>query len=116
MPSDGGLAIALAECTFAHGIGVDVDLPAPAQAHDEFAVIRALFGETAGVALVVANPNATGAILARANDLGVPARVAGRTGGEHLRVRVNGQVVLDEPVARCAALWRGALETRLGVA
>ncbi len=114
--SDGGLAIAIAECTFALGVGVDVDFPTPSQAHDAFAVVRALFGETAGVALVVANAGSTGTILARANDLGVPARVVGRTGGEHLRVRVNGQVVLDELVARCAALWRGALETRLGVA
>ncbi|MBL8142038.1 MAG: phosphoribosylformylglycinamidine synthase subunit PurL [Acidobacteria bacterium] len=114
--SDGGLAIAMAECTFATGIGVDIDLPAPNQAHDAFLTLRALFGETAGVALVVAAHNGTGAVLARANDLGVPARVIGRTGGERLRLRVNGQVAIDEPVARCAATWRGALEARLGVA
>ena len=83
---------------------------------DAFLTLRALFGETAGVALVVAAHNGTGAVLARANDLGVPARVIGRTGGERLRLRVNGQVAIDEPVARCAATWRGALEARLGVA
>ena len=78
--------------------------------------MRALFGETAGVAVVVAAAGGTGAVLARANDLGVPARVIGRTGGATLRLRVSGQVEIDEPVARCAALWRGALEARLGVA
>jgi phosphoribosylformylglycinamidine synthase len=77
--------------------------------------VRALFGETAGVAVVVAKANGTGSVLTRANDLGVPARVIGRTGGDRLRLRVNGQVSIDEPVERCAALWRGALEARLGV-
>jgi hypothetical protein len=67
------------------------------------------------VALVVAAPNGTGTVLARANDLGVPARVIGRTGGARLRLRVNGQVEIDEPVGRCADIWRGALEARLGV-
>jgi len=114
--SDGGLAVAIAELTFGAGVGVDVDLPVPAQAHDAFGTMRALFGETAGVAVVVAAAGGTGAVLARANDLGVPARVIGRTGGATLRLRVSGQVEIDEPVARCAALWRGALEARLGVA
>jgi phosphoribosylformylglycinamidine synthase len=89
--AEGGLAVALAECCIAGGLGADVDFGAPA---DE----ALLFGEGPG-AFVVSGPREA---LAR---FGAAARVIGTVGGDALRI----EGVLDVGVADLARAHAGGL-------
>jgi phosphoribosylformylglycinamidine synthase II len=100
--SDGGLAVALAECAFdSGGIGCSVDVPA---AGDDAAT---LFGESASRAIVTTTR--AEAVLMLAGELGVPARVIGRTGGSTLEMAIDGRAVLACPVDEAERTWSTAL-------
>jgi phosphoribosylformylglycinamidine synthase len=107
--SDGGLAVAIAECTFdSAGIGCDVNLDGPDAG--EWAVPGVLFSEAAGRAVVSAEPDSRGALLALAESAGVPARVIGRTLRGRLAISVNGARAIDCAVADAETTWSSALE------
>jgi phosphoribosylformylglycinamidine synthase II len=103
--SEGGLAVALAECAIAGGVGVRVDEPA-----DGLAPHLWLFSESASRAVVTCAPDDLAALLAEARARGLPARPIGTVGGESLEVR--GVVTL--PVAALADAHEGALPRLLG--
>lgn len=100
--SDGGLAAALAEATFAHGVGVTVEL-------DDDAFLQ-LFSESAGRALVVVAPEHHDAVVALAEQHGVELTSVGRTGGTALEVA--GRFSLD--VAELREQWQATLPAVLG--
>lgn len=75
--SDGGLAVALAECCMAGDTGVDVSGPG-----DDAA---SLYGEAPGRAVLSCAPDRIDAVTALAASCGVPVRIIGRTGGGRLR-------------------------------
>jgi phosphoribosylformylglycinamidine synthase II len=106
--SDGGLAITLAECAFdTGGIGCDVDLPA------ESAGMKApatLFGESASRVVVSVRPEDRATLLHLAAEAGVLARVIGRTGGSRLRIRVDGEQVIDCALDEAERTWSSAIE------
>jgi len=111
--SEGGFAVALAECCFdTGGRGADVDVPRAATDHlDEHQRDAAtLFGESASRVIVSVAPDQLDAFLARAAAAGVPARVAGRTGGSRLVVRLDGEVAIDVSVPEAEAAWSSALD------
>ncbi|HKG62653.1 MAG TPA: phosphoribosylformylglycinamidine synthase subunit PurL [Solirubrobacteraceae bacterium] len=89
--AEGGLAVALAECCLAGGIGARIDFGAPA---DE----ALLFGEGPG-AFVVSGPAEA---LAR---FGAAARIIGTVGGGSLHV----EAVLDVPLAELSRAHAGGL-------
>jgi phosphoribosylformylglycinamidine synthase II len=108
--SDGGFAVAIAECCFGSGVGADVSIDAVA-VHALAAVndAAALFGESASRVIVsVRNPDAA-AVLERAKAAGVPARVIGQTGGSALRIAVGGRYVVDVPMAQPEDAWGSAI-------
>jgi phosphoribosylformylglycinamidine synthase len=93
--SDGGLAVALAECCFTgpEPIGADVALA------DTIRADALLFGESTGTL---------------AAEHGVPVRRIGRTGGDRLRIAPgSGDAWIDAPVASLRARWAEALPRRL---
>ncbi|HSE65124.1 MAG TPA: phosphoribosylformylglycinamidine synthase subunit PurL [Thermoanaerobaculia bacterium] len=98
--SDGGLAVALAECAMEANLGASVVLapePRPS-AH--------LFGESTGRVLVTFSPGERGSVESAAQAAGVPMDVIGRVGGERLEVRAGGgPPLLDEPVAELHRIW-----------
>jgi phosphoribosylformylglycinamidine synthase II len=100
--SDGGLALALAECCLARGIGAEVALPG-----DPFAI---LFSESAARALVAVRAGAEGKLAALCAGHGVPAAVLGVTGGPGLTVSGCFTIPLDE----LSAAHRGCLPTLYG--
>jgi phosphoribosylformylglycinamidine synthase II len=73
--AEGGLAVALAECCLAGGLGASVELAPSESATDE------LFGEGPGGFLVSGAPQAMRALSER-----VPVRRLGTVGGEELRI------------------------------
>ncbi|MGE0812559.1 MAG: phosphoribosylformylglycinamidine synthase subunit PurL [Vicinamibacterales bacterium] len=112
--SDGGLAVALAECTFdSGGIGVQVSLEAPAGIPAPLAEAAALFGESASRIVVSASEGHVAAVLARAAEAGVPARVIGTTGGEEIRMDLGGLTAIQVSVGKAETVWATAIERRM---
>jgi len=109
--SDGGLAVALAECCFsslgrdAVGAVVELvgDLPAAAQ----------LFGETPSRVVVSFDESQRTRFERIVAGAGAPFRVIGRVGGDRLRISVNGDELIAQPVAELEAAWRAALGRKL---
>jgi len=92
--AEGGLAVALAECCLAGGVGAEVELERGGEA--------LLFGEGAGGFLVSGSEDALAELAAR-----VHARVLGTVGGERLRV-VSAHA--SHPAASAAPQNRSSVE------
>jgi phosphoribosylformylglycinamidine synthase len=112
--SDGGLAVALAECCFdTDGIGAEASLEAVMVPEaPAFTDVATLFGESASRAIVSVEPSRTTEVLQQAAAAGVPARVIGETGGNRLRIAVAGRVVVDVAVSDAEHVWATAIEQR----
>jgi phosphoribosylformylglycinamidine (FGAM) synthase-like enzyme len=110
--SDGGLAVALAECCFdTGGIGAEISID-PADVSRDAAMNRlaALFSESASRAVVSTTVDTVTDVLELTAAAGVPARVVGRTGGNLLRIAVGGQMAIDLLVDEAEGAWTGAME------
>jgi phosphoribosylformylglycinamidine synthase len=89
--SDGGLAVALAECCISQLvaretprlIGATVDLSEAKDIRDD----ALLFGETQSRVVITAKPLDAVKVVERAKLLGVPAVAIGRVGGEKLNIK-----------------------------
>ena len=109
--SEGGLAVALAECCFdTDGIGADVDIPLDVEGGRPLALEATLFGESAARVIVSADPAAADELVRRATAAGVPARAIGETGGVRVRVRVDGQAAIDVDLREAEHAWESGLE------
>ncbi len=111
--SEGGLAIALAECTFdSGGIGVSADVTAVGD-EPAYSVNATLFGESASRIVVSAASHHLDAVMSAAAEAGVSAREIGRVGGDHVRLSVNGIVAIDSPVGVAEQAWATAIEQKM---
>jgi len=99
--SDGGLAMALAEATFRHGVGVTVELDDP---------FVELFSESSARAMVVVAEDRHDEFVALAESHGVELASVGRTGGDVLAVGDQ----LSVPVDELKAAWQATLPAVLG--
>ena len=98
--SDGGLAVAVAECCIQGGVGFRSETNFPRRWD------AALFGERES-RIVVALPESNWDGLTRlAAESGVPVRRLGTTGGDRLRFGP----LLDLPVDEAASAWKHGLE------
>lgn len=109
--SDGGLAVALAECCFSSlnrtPIGADLQLTG------SLPVPNLLFSESPSrivISFAAADQEAIAAIAERHK---APLTVLGKTGGEKLRVSVNGELVIDSTVEELENAWRNSLPRQL---
>jgi phosphoribosylformylglycinamidine synthase len=91
--ADGGLAVALAECALAGGIGVRCRVSEPLDV--------ALFAEDQGRAIVTCVPAAVAHVLRVAAEHGVPATETGTTGGTRLII----ERALDIELANLRQVW-----------
>ncbi|HEX8685999.1 MAG TPA: AIR synthase-related protein, partial [Pyrinomonadaceae bacterium] len=109
--SDGGLAVALAECCFSSlgraGLGASVELGG------ELSAAAQLFGETPSRVLVSFDESQRTRLERIAAQAGAPLKVVGRVGGARLRVKAAGAEQVSQEVSELEALWRGALGSRL---
>ena len=103
--SEGGAAIALAECAIRSGIGVDAGLPELAGRPE-----LALFSESAGRVILSCDPALVAPLLAQAREHGVPAARIGTTGGERIRITPGVDVSLTE----AHDVWARTLPEALG--
>jgi phosphoribosylformylglycinamidine synthase len=111
--SDGGLAVTLAECCFdTAGIGAEASIDAGDLTGDRHVnEAAALFGESASRIVVSLSEDAVTRVLERAAAAAVPARVIGRTGGNRLRIAVNGRLAIDVSIDEAERRWSAAIES-----
>jgi len=110
--SDGGIAVAVAECCFdTGGTGAELSLDAVTVARDPaINAAAALFGESASRAIVSIAPDVVTELLERAAAAGVPARVIGETGGNRLRISVGGAAAIDASLDATERVWSTAID------
>jgi phosphoribosylformylglycinamidine synthase len=110
--SDGGLAVAIAECCFdTAGMGAEISIDGVEVARDaRLNVAAALFGESASRVVVSVVPDQVTAVLQRAAAANVPARVIGQTGGNRLGMAVGGAIVIDQSVDEAERVWSTAID------
>ena len=105
--SDGGLAVALAECCFSsHGreaLGAVVTLD------EGVSATAALFGETPSRVLVSFEESQRTRLERIAAQAGAPLKVIGRTGGRSLRINVGAAEHVSQTASDLEALWRDSL-------
>lgn len=113
--SDGGLAVALAECCVSAPetrLGAAVSVPLARLRRDAL-----LFGESPSRVVLSVTPDQRDSVLRIAQEHGVVAATIGRVGGERLTIDVqeNGRSVcrVDATVAAVAESWTQALEREL---
>ncbi|HSP36000.1 MAG TPA: AIR synthase-related protein, partial [Thermoanaerobaculia bacterium] len=108
--SNGGLAIALAECSM-NRIGCHVDLAGHA---DNVDAVALLFSESQARAVVSCSPEHRDEILRRAKDAGVKATRVGRTEFATFLIERNGVPLVRTTAEELARIWRSAFALLLG--
>ncbi len=112
--SEGGLAVALAECCFdTGGTGVRVDVDGVAGHGPAGTANATLFGESASRIIVSVPEGGVSALLARASAAGVPATRIGTTGGQRIIMAVDGTRAVDVDVTEAERAWATSIETRM---
>jgi phosphoribosylformylglycinamidine synthase II len=106
--TEGGLAVTLAECGFARGVGGHADL-ASGGLVPEFV----LFGEDATRILISCDPAMAARIKEIAAKYALSAEQIGRTVPDNLEIRVDGKLAAAAFVSELKQAWDAALETAL---
>ncbi len=118
--SDGGLAVALAECCFANGIGATVTIDSDIRPDS------LLFGETQSRVLFTSLPKHQTKVWQLFGRHGVPVQKIGETGGDSLKIACEigspdkipirpandtpkGANLIDLPVAKLRDIYEGAI-------
>jgi phosphoribosylformylglycinamidine synthase len=99
--SNGGLAVALAECSL-RGFGCHVDLSSYARDLDPIAL---LFSESQGRAVVTCTNDQNDAVIARAASFGIPARQIGRTTTATFIIERNGALLIRATTPELGRVW-----------
>ncbi len=107
--SDGGIATALAQAGFAHGIGATVEQEQSLMVHPLFG----LFAEPASTVFVTCEPGQVAAIEELADEYGYYAARIGTTGGDRLNISVYGDTFISAPIEELRQPWASALEANL---
>ncbi len=109
--SDGGLAVALAESCFSSlnrsSIGAEVDL------NGTLSTPARLFSETPSRIILSFNESALGKMEELAARNGCPLTLLGRTGGESLIIKADGEEVVNLTINEIETAWRSSLGDKL---
>ncbi len=97
--SDGGLAVALAECCFANGIGAQIEIDSDLRPD------ALLFGETQSRVLFTSKPEHVEKVWELMARHEIPVTKIGVTGGKNLRINR----LVDLPVAKLRYIYEGAI-------
>jgi phosphoribosylformylglycinamidine synthase subunit PurL len=108
--SDGGLAVAIAECCFSSlgkkGFGAEINL-----ATDSISIESLLFGETPGRVVISFSPEDREHVERAAGN--VPLSIIGKVSDDVLSISTDGQNILSSPVDELEAVWKNALEVAM---
>jgi phosphoribosylformylglycinamidine synthase len=119
--SDGGLAVALAECCFSSlnraTIGADITIPVALTA--PLPAMITLFSESPSRIIVSFSETSHATVESLAGRENCPLNIIGHVGGQRLRIKLdkgNGQEpeeVIDIPVSELENVWRSSLSKKL---
>lgn len=109
--SDGGLAVALAECCFSSlnrpGVGAEIDITG------DLDVATLLFSETPSRIILSLDPSALSNIEEIAAAAGCPMTLLGSVGSDLLRIKSDGKALIEIKVAEMETAWRSSLKDKL---
>jgi phosphoribosylformylglycinamidine synthase II len=118
--SDGGLAVALAECCYHLGYGAQIELDqhqelgSLAEIGDrERQLLALLFGESPSRIILSIRPEHVDTVAALAAEEGAPYARIGEVGGNRLSIALQRNLLVDEDVASLESLWREGLAQQL---
>ncbi|MCS7223871.1 MAG: phosphoribosylformylglycinamidine synthase subunit PurL [Armatimonadetes bacterium] len=111
--SEGGLAVALAECCILGNIGADVQLSRTHLPPSFLPLSSLLFGESPAQIVVSVDPKKKDDFIRLLNDLGCPFVFLGQVTGDRFCIALEGQSLLDLPVTEIADGWRSGLSSYL---
>ncbi|MCP4007287.1 MAG: phosphoribosylformylglycinamidine synthase subunit PurL [bacterium] len=103
--SNGGLAVALAECALQSGIGLQAAPPGAGMRPDAL-----LFGESASRVVVSCAQADLDALLQLAREIGVPGEAIGSTGGDRIRIEPG----IDLVLSHAYDVWSRTIPEALG--
>jgi phosphoribosylformylglycinamidine synthase II len=109
--SDGGIAVALAEATFAHRIGVQAEIPE--RGNNTVGRTLALFAEQASQVLVTCAKDVVERIAEIAGQGLLHVLVLGATAADRVEISVGDEPVISETVANLFEPWRNGLPDAL---
>jgi phosphoribosylformylglycinamidine synthase len=108
--SEGGLAVALAECCFSSlgrdAIGAKIKLSANGRSNES-----ALFGESPSRIVISFAPENSGSVQELVAD--TPFAVIGTAESDQLKISVDGAEAIKSPIADLEAVWETSLEKQL---
>jgi len=104
--SDGGLAVALAECCIWGRLGATVTLP---EGESQLRMDARLFGESPSRIVLSATPENAEKIKLLAARQGVPAQVLGVVEGKELLIAAERNQMIRLAVAEMERVWRSAI-------
>lgn len=111
--SEGGLAVALAECSltapFGGGIGAQIEIQDRAVRGDAF-----WFGESQSRIVVTVSEDRLEALRRAAASKNIPLAVFGQTGGDRLTIRQSGRTIIDLGLSEMERAWRNAIPSVMG--
>ena len=111
--SDGGLAVAIAECCFSSlgrdGIGAEVELEVGEGLLEE----HLLFSESPSRIIISFDSAEEQSIRRIAEMNGAPFSVIGRVSGDRLNIKASGQVVINASIVQLENSWRSGLTNKL---
>lgn len=109
--ADGGLAVTLAESAFSsyrkRSIGFDVTIESTSESLIPTAAL--LFAETPSRVVVSLAESHLERLLEIASELGVPAHVLGRTGGDRIVIREGSETIINRALSEVEQVWRKAI-------
>jgi phosphoribosylformylglycinamidine synthase len=109
--SDGGLAVAVAECCFSSlgrdAIGAEIDLKANGISSDAL-----LFAETPSRIVISFASENLDKVRELAGD--TPFEIIGTVGGNDLRISIGGSQVIESPISDLENAWKTSLWYQLG--
>ena len=106
--ADGGLAVALVECSLAAGVGAKINL-----AGHELGPEYSLFGEDASRVIIGSDPAKLARIQQVARDFEISADVLGETGGDRVEIEIGSQRVVSATIEDLRNCYEGSLEKAL---
>jgi phosphoribosylformylglycinamidine synthase len=108
--SEGGIAVTLAECGFAKGVGMNIDL-----ASQGLPAEFVLFGEGASRVVISCDRSNLPGIQQVAVRYGLLVDVIGETASDRIEIKLDGRAVVSASVSELRQGYEGALENALQI-
>ncbi len=102
--AEGGLAVALTECSMQKGLGTEIKLDS------ELRNDVLLFGETQSRFIITVKPENLNTVKERMIEGKIPNTILGFVGGKNFKIDINGKEIINLPVKGMNRTWKEAFQ------